>query len=172
MAKKQRKRLVPPHGKMALASMMAVAVTVIAGLAGSSLPGDTLRSAPTQDIALEHGAPVTLSLVITEGRITGIVDLWHDGGVTHFLTVPATWKLREVRGATLADVKETQTGGFSRRPFPAGARMSFAVPGNDSITLHNSSRGMMQVKWKMVNVDEETVREETMLIKNKPLVLR
>ncbi len=172
MAKKSRKRAIPPHGKVALASLMAVAVTVIAGLSGTSLPGQTSRTHPTQDIALEHTAPVTLSLVISEGRNPGIVDLWHDGDTTHHLTVPATWKLREVRGTTLDEVAKSGTGDFTRLAFPAGSRLSFIAPNPEEIVLHNSSRGMMQVKWKMVDIHERTVREETMLVKNKPLLLR
>ncbi len=173
MAKKARKRPVPPHGKVMLASVVAVAVSLIAGMRGGSLPGTaSVTDAATQNIALEHGAPVTLSMVIAEGREPGIVDLWHDGTVTHRLTVPATWELREVKNATLADVAAQTTGEFRRMAFPAGAHLSFIVPPPDAITLHNSSRGMMQVKWKRVNVDKGTVREETMLVKSKALRLR
>lgn len=157
------------HSLAALAAIIVVAALAQGAIHGGSL--DLTAQVSTQsraELGIEHTQPITLSLTVSTRGAHGIADISHDGTGTAYVSLPASWTRREVRGASLADASsDPPVFGFTRWHLPAGSMVSFDVPVPPStILMHNPSGVPLQVKLTRVDVVNNTVEHDSILVKD------
>ena len=134
---------------------------------------DLTREQIAAQIAVEHGKPLALTVVLS--RIAGgaIVEIGQDGTETIFLSVPDVWIRREVRGTALSDTTADAPGlGFLRYRLPAGAVISFrAGAAPDTVALLNPSAVPIKVRTTLVDTAAGTAEEDVRLAQAEEIVL-
>ncbi|TSC58498.1 MAG: hypothetical protein Greene041619_508 [Candidatus Peregrinibacteria bacterium Greene0416_19] len=124
-------------------------------------------------LAIEHGSPLTLSMVAGSKARSMIVEFSHDGDASVALSLPTQWALREVRGAGLAAVpSDAPQFGFIRWHLPPRVVLGMQARSLPSpLTLHHPSATHMELKLRRINLDTGEVIDETFLIKEGPVRL-
>src|SRR5947208_3011616 len=134
MAKKRPRRPVSPQRTVAIVSAIIVLASLLIAIGMKITVPKTLSA--SQSVTLEHGEMTTLHATITDERNPGLVEMWRDGKGDAYVSVPETWILRDVQGASLTDVKaDPVKNAFRRRPIPANAHVSFLVPRTEHIVV-------------------------------------
>ncbi len=171
MAKKRRAKGVSRHWAAAGAAAALLGLSLIVTWAGGkAVPVGRMGG---QIVTIEHREMLTLHFTITADHHPGLVDVWRDGGGSASLSVPETWIVRDVRGALLGDLATgSSQNGYRTHALPAGAHLSFLLPLQQDIVVFNGSRAALLVKWKMIDLETGTVKEGSVLTKDKPVVLR
>lgn len=132
--------------------------------------GDSPVSSVTH-IGIEHVHPLTLSFVLhTSGGKWGIVDFGSITDETIFISLPDTWRRREVRNVALSQVQaDPPSFGFVRYTFPPQAVVSFIVPDlPDHLLLHNPSRVPIQLNLTNANTATQEVKHDVILLQESP----
>lgn len=127
-----------------------------------------VNSDPPATIAVEHAGPMRLSLMVSEGKTPGILELSHDGKEPAFLSVPAEWRVREVRHGRFSDLAaDPPSFGFIRRRVPGGITLSFLLPSPPSgLLLQNPTGVALKVSVKRVNMLTGTTSDDVFLLKD------
>lgn len=120
-------------------------------------------------IAAEHEGSAALGLDVSTLQGSAIIDCVNEGDGTMFLSLPESWKRREVRNARLEDVALVETGlGFTRWTLPAGATLSMTVPeAPKHVRLHHPSPGLLKVRLSRVDLENDAVTRDTILVQGK-----
>ena len=120
-------------------------------------------------IAAEHKGSASLGLDVSTLQGTAIIDCVNEGEGTIYLSLPESWKRREVRNARLEDVTLVETGlGFTRWTLPAGATLSMTVPeAPRHMTLHHPSPGLLKVRLSRIDLEDDAVTRDTILVQGK-----
>ena len=107
-------------------------------------------------MAVEHTDPLSLEILVSSLSDESIVDIESDARNSIYVSVPESWERREVRGAPINKTgPEEPMFGFRRWTLPAGAGISFRVPGNlQSMLLQNPSG--IPVKAELTRIDVQT----------------
>lgn len=147
--------------------------SVIGGIALIALTrayGDNSASSLSH-IGVEHVHPLTLSLALhTSGGEWGIIDIGTVSDETVFVSLPDTWRRREVRNVPLHEVQaDPPSFGFVRFTFPPTAIVSFIVPDlPDHLLLHNPSEVPIQLNLTKVNTLTQTMDHKVILMQESP----
>ena len=120
-------------------------------------------------IAAEHKGSASLGLDVSTLQGTAIIDCVNEGEGTIYLSLPESWKRREVRNARLEDVTLVETGlGFTRWTLPVGATLSMTVPeAPRHVTLHHPSPGLLKVRLSRIDLEDDAVTRDTILVQGK-----
>jgi hypothetical protein len=155
------------HGITSAASVVVIGAVLLFGQRGF-LHRAPSPLGPTTDIALTHSAAVILSLAASSGKDPSLIELSQDGPETVTLDVPASWTLREVRGAALSAVPSQKVDlTYTRWQLPAHVTLSFHASA-DSLTVHNSGRTTLLIKYKRVQLSTGRVIADSILLQDKP----
>lgn len=120
------------------------------------------------DIAVEHQRSLTLSITQSIGLSPAILEMTQSGPDTPLLSLPDTWKQREVRGGSVSQVpSENAAFGFRRWRLPPGVVVSFQLPSSVSLTIHNPTKAPLYVKATRINVRTHAVTRDGTLITDK-----
>ena len=126
---------------------------------------------PSTHIGIEHVHPLTLSFVLhTSGGTWGIVDLGSITDETIFISLPDSWRRREVRSVPLSDVQaDPPSFGFVRYTFPPQAVVSFVVPNlPNHLLLHSPSSVPIQLNLTNINTLTKEVKHDVILLQESP----
>ena len=155
-------------------SVAIVALTMMIGGIGIvgllQVYGDS-PDPPVTHIGIEHVHPLTISVVLrTSGGKWGIIDFGSINDEIIFISLPDTWRRREVRNVPLNDVQaDPPSFGFVRYAFPPQAIVSFIVPNiPDHLLLHNPSRVPIQLNLTNVNTATQEVKHDVILLQESP----
>ena len=133
-----------------------------------TIHADRLRSlhdTGPAEIAVEHDAAVTLTVLQSSGKSSGIVEFTGEGDHVR-ISVPVSWKRREVRGGALAAVTSDPPAlGFTRWHLPESVTVSFRVKGSPGLTIRQASETPLLVLGKRVDVVSSGVIERSVLLK-------
>ena len=126
-----------------------------------------------QIVSVEHSDMITIHFSVAADKNPRLAEVWREGNGTAVLSVPATWTLRGVEGGLLGDVSGApEKDGYRAHALPEGARLSFLLPVAQDIVVFNGSRAALLVKWKIIGLEKGTVHEDSVLMKDIPVVLR
>ncbi len=146
---------------------MVVTVALVLNARSEVLRSQTLPDAPVTGLALEHSAPMTLTLRVSVGKREGIAELTTRGSEIAAISIPSSWERREVRGAALETVTaEPATMGFTRWHVPPGVTVSFRVNEMSGLIIRNPSGIPLLIIGKRVNVMTGEVEEKSILMKD------
>lgn len=151
-------------------------IAILAGTAGFLLlpyldTGSLLGNVSTQEsgqIAVEHVGPLALSLsVAMDQERTGIIDMRHDARESMHVSLPETWELREVRGASLVEATPDPPAlGYVRWSLPKDATISFRVPEvPQSLTVLNPSGDPLKITLVRVFLEDGRTERNVILVK-------
>jgi hypothetical protein len=126
-----------------------------------------------EEIAAEHEGPASLILDVSTRSGRAIVEAGNDGSGPLLLSVPETWRRREVRGATLDEVAPAETGlGFVRYVIPTGATLSLSADTSAThMTLHHPSADPLKIRLTRVDLDRDTVTRDVVLVQGQQVEL-
>lgn len=153
-----------------LASALTLAVVLL--VSARSPASDSPTPGIPADIAVEHASSLTLSLRYGTGRSRGIVEIVTEGNDASAISVPEAWQRREVRGGTLAAVTaDPPSLGFVRWHLPPRVTLSFWTPAIPSLVVKNASKTPLLVVTKRVDVVSGKVLEDSVIIKDKEVMV-
>jgi len=123
----------------------------------------------TQEIAIEHTENAALSLDVGERSGAGILEFRNEGEGAVMLSLPESWKRREVRGARIDDVERSATGlGFVRYSIPPGATVSFLAPEIPAhLVAHHPSALPLKIRLSRVDLGQNSVAHDTVLLQGE-----
>lgn len=153
------------HSIIALVLVGLASAMVLRPWEQTNLQGQVIES--RAEIAVEHAAPFTLSLVFNTDTKPALLDLSHESENPVKISLPLTWTLREVRGATMNSIApEEPSAGFVRYTVPPGATLALLLPQTPSTLLLRNipPAPHMSVRWKKVNLAAGTVEQNVTLI--------
>ncbi|MBI3336150.1 hypothetical protein HYZ98_01115 [Candidatus Peregrinibacteria bacterium] len=155
-------------------SVAIIALTMMIGGIGTvgllQVYGNT-PVAPVSHFGIEHANPLTLSVVLrTSSGKWGIIDFGSITDETIFISLPDTWRRREVRSVPLSDVQaDPPSFGFVRYTFPPQAVVSFIVPDlPDHLLLHNPSNVPIQLNLTNMNTSTKVATHDVILMQESP----
>ena len=137
-----------------------------------TLKSQTVPPTITEDVTIEHTAPVTLTVLASAGKSDGIIEFHTDGEETVTLTVPTSWQRREVRGAALETVTAdplSVTG--TRWHLPPRVTLSFRVQQSPALIVRNPSGIPVLIEGRKVNVVTGAVEKKNVLVKDSVIRL-
>ena len=157
------------HGIVALICVFVLA-TVLLFEETNQQAGSTLANVQESvSIAIEHTSPLTFFIASTVNTDPGIIDFWHSGEETVFLSVPDSWVVREVRhGALDALSPAPASGGFHRYPLPRGVTVSFSGTSPLHLLVHNPSAIPLHVHYKRIQLEKDRMQEGSVLVGERP----
>ncbi len=164
-----RARKSTAHGMFFFSALMIAAISIMMRGGNAAVPtGDAVPE--EQAILAGHAGPVSLSVI--RGVRSGLEVVEFEPDAALFLTVPATWTLREVRGAVLENVQSEPGGtGYTRWTLPSGSRFSFLTDKATHLTVHGAGSGTLLLKIRHIDLQNELTRETTQLLKEGKIQL-
>lgn len=119
-------------------------------------------------IAVEHASPVTLSLTAKHAR-GGILFEVGDASGAIYVSVPLSWRRREVRGVPVASVTTEGEGfGFARFHLPLKGSMAFFAPlSPSSLILHNPADSHLTLRLTLLDLEENRTDTRTILVERE-----
>ncbi len=159
------------QGVTCAASLIVVGVILaLRPHAQDRLPAATVGGGPAVAITVEHAAPATLTLSTSVTAGPGIAELRTSSAVA--VTLPSSWKEREVRNGSLRSVTSTVRSNATRWAIPPGVTVSFSLSAMPSgLTVHNTSPIPLLIVSKRIDVKTGKVDESSVLIKDMPVGL-
>lgn len=167
---------VPPRSDSAhrLGTSFFASIAIGAAVLGLSLLPSTPQRATLVtpvDIGVEHAQPLLLLFNLGLGKTGAIVDVTARSTDAALVSLPSDWTLREVRHASLEDVRHDPPAlGTVRWHLPAHATLSFltsALPGG--AVVHNPSKVQLEVRVTRVDLPSGKTTSDTYLLKDDPL---
>ncbi len=154
------------HAFVALAVFMAVTALSNGPFKATILEWKTQG---TEEIAIEHAESASIGLDVSERNGAAILEFTNEGTAALMLSLPESWKRREVRGARLEQVEQTATGlGFVRWKLPAHATVSFLaqqMPGH--LVAHHPSDSLLKIGLSRVDLETNSVTRDTILLQGE-----
>ena len=154
------------HASIALAVFMAITALSNGPFKATILEWKTQG---TEQIAIENAESASISLDVSERNGAALLEFTNEGMSPLMLSLPDTWKRREVRGARLEDVEQTSTGlGFIRWKLPADATVSFLAQNLPThLIAHHPSGNLLKIQLSRVDLAADSVTHETILLQGE-----
>lgn len=154
------------HAFVALAVFMAVTALSNGPFKATILEWKTQG---TEQIAIEHAESASIELDVSERNGAAILEFTNNSRSALMLSLPDSWKRREVRGARLDDVEQTSTGlGFVRWKLPAHATVSFLAQQMPAhLIAHHPSSSLLKIQLSRVNLASDSVTHDTILLQGE-----
>ena len=141
----------------------------------TSLPAELGRAeeAEIAKIAVEHSAPIGISLELSTKANAGMLAVSHDSTEAVPVSLPESWKRGEVRDASLSSITADEpVFGFRRWIIPVGASVTFEMDTPPGILqIHNPSKIPLKVQSTRIDLETETINRSITLIKDEPAQL-
>lgn len=124
-------------------------------------------------VAVEHTFPLSLTLRLSMGGSTRLIDLKSDHSEALLISVPADWKRTEVRGAALQSVTaEPPALGYIRWRLPGRASVTFRTEGTwRRIAVNNPSGVPLTLRLTAVDLERETAEHDVIIVKDEPALV-
>ena len=157
------------HGKIALLTLafLTIAAIYLFSTPAAGTVGQTI------DIGIEHAKTLALSVSLTEGARTSLIDMDLSSDESVSITVPRAWARTETRRAPIATVTGRDADADMRTwllPADAGISFSTDVPFR-TLKLHNPSGIPVKIQLTRVNVATQESSYDVFLLKDGALVL-
>lgn len=154
------------HASIALAVFMGVVALSNGPFKATILDWKTQG---TEEIAIEHEENASIELDVSERHGAAILEFTNGSVKALMLSLPDSWKRREVRGARLEEVEQTSTGlGFIRWKLPAHATVSFLAQEMPvHLVAHHPSDGLLKIQLSRVNLATDSVTHDTILLQGE-----
>jgi hypothetical protein len=123
----------------------------------------------TPAIVLEHVAPLSASIRITQKGAQAIVAFDHEGEEPVALSTPRAWQLLETRGNSGAALTSQESGlGFEKWILPQHTGATFHVlVAPPHLDLLNLSPHALHLRIITVHLEESSIEERTVLVKGR-----
>lgn len=117
-------------------------------------------------IAVEHEQSAAIAFDVSSLKGSAIIDCTNEGDTSIFISLPESWRRREVRRARLEDSAPAETGlGFVRWTLPPGATLSMGIAELPKhLTMHHPSTALLKVRLSRVDLEQNTVDRDTILV--------
>jgi len=173
MTQSARPSAAPMHGTAFLAAAVVAVLGILFALSDAKLSA-RVGTGVSATIGIEHQKAARLNLTVSAGVGPGLAELSCACDETVFLSLPATWTLREVRGAALEQVPADEAAfGFRRWTLPPNVTLSLHVAAlPDSYEIHNPTNVPLQLTLRRINVADGHVDENVHLIQRSPMTIR
>lgn len=154
-------------------SAMAVLLIMSAVDRGTFATGSgNAQEVATSTIGLEHGAPLSLTILFARKDGAGYVSIENRSPDAVKISLPSDWKRTEVSGAELKNVAgELPVFGFTRWTLPAHAGIKLSLPAApDSIFFDSASDTTAIVDMTMVDLPQNLALRKVVLVQKQALV--
>ena len=158
------------HTRIAILTILPLVVWG-AYVLGAREQGTTLPR-PT-DIGVEHTGAAAFTFTHTVNDPPLLIDVKNEGKETAYVSLPAIWERKEVRGAKLSQIEADEPAfDYRRWHIPAGATLSFRSKETwNGILVHNASEGPLQLSVVAVDLLHNTSAREAYLLSDVPMFI-
>ncbi len=156
-----------------LSALLVLTLLLIVSSRGCPLRAQLTPASPSVTLVVDHRTPVTVSIAVGARGRRSIIDISHDGTEAIGITVPLAWKRREVRNATLTQVKAGEPKDQRVRwSLPPHTTVSFEANERiDTVGMQNPGKIPLHLRVTVLDLEAGTTKEGDVLIKEEPATL-
>jgi len=156
------------HGKTAVIALLPL---LIWGAYRATTDARNNGAVQSVEIGVEHSEPAQVHLTRSLNGKVRIVDIGNDSTNDVYVSLPDSWERGEVRNVPLASLTaDSPSFGYRRWALPAGAVVTFhPVQDWRSLTVHNASNSLLQMKVTSVDLTLDTTDTNVYLVNDSPL---
>ncbi len=157
------------HGFTSLLTLLAVGAALYVVTANDA-PDAT---AEIQTLETVTSSSASLEIAISRGTASGMVQLTAGGSAPVWMSLPATWTLKEVRNGELSEVQSrTASGAMSAWRFPQGMTVSFWMPETpEHVSIRHRSPFPLQIIVKHIDMIEQKIDTDVRLLSGSTMVV-
>ncbi|MDB4978755.1 MAG: hypothetical protein JWM56_941 [Candidatus Peribacteria bacterium] len=151
---------------VAVASFLVLAFIGFTLLRAKSLQAALATKSTSPAVTIDHTKPIQVTIAVGNLGSKSVVDVQNKGSETIGVTVPASWKQREVRLGTVADVlSKPASPAHTRWTIPKGTIISFEAD-TPLAGMHvlNPSRIALHIAYRQLNLQTDAAHEDDVLL--------
>jgi len=160
----------PRRHMFAFIGVLAIFSAVFFSVNKAQKTASVQRELVTAEMGMEHSKQLDLKIEVSKLKSIGLIIISQEGEEEVFISLPDSWKRKEVKFASLSETQgEPSSFGFTRWRFPQGAEITFSMPVfPDALLMHNPSSIPVKTSVTMVDLDTEKVERDIVLVKDSP----
>lgn len=150
----------------------AVAATAVAllSLQSAMAPAATIMDGTPERpaIGVEHVQPLPLAILAAEASGRMRLELRNDGAETIRISLPADWRLDEVRGARREKVVAGEAFGLQSLMMGSGVSVAFRLRTPSGLDLFNPSRVPVRIRLQQTDIAAGFTEDTALLLQETP----
>lgn len=161
-----------------LPSVQVQSILITLGLAMLTIGGFAVHSTadllPPRSFSIDvsHARSFGLMLSISQGGNSQFLEISHDAQDGISLTLPTTWREREVRFVPLSTIRSVPNGTSRQWTLPPKALVSFRTDDVwNELMIRNTSESPFKVHLTLIDLRTGTMESDVYLVKDDPLTI-
>jgi hypothetical protein len=151
----------------------AVAATAVALLSLQSALAPSAALVPPvvgerPAIGVEHAQPLPLAILAAEANGRMRLELRNDGAETIRISLPADWRLDEVRGTRRENVIAGEAFGLQSLMMGSGVSVAFRLRTPSGLDLFNPSRVPVRIRLQRTDIAAGFTEDTALLLQETP----